>query len=53
MTKREARKEILVYADWIGIIKSKVSNWKSIANKYEIPKSEQLIIEKAFNPSTS
>ncbi len=34
-------------------IKSKVSSWKSIANKYEIPKSEQLIMGKAFNLSTS
>ena len=29
-------------------IKSKVSNWKIIADKYGIPKSEQLIMEKAF-----
>lgn len=29
-------------------IKSKVGEWKTIANKFDIPKSEQLIIEKAF-----
>ena len=29
-------------------IKSKVSEWKAIANRYDIPKSEQLIMEKAF-----
>jgi len=29
-------------------IKSKVGEWKAIANKYDIPKSEQLIMEKAF-----
>jgi serine/threonine-protein kinase HipA len=29
-------------------IKSKVSGWKAIADKYDIPKTEQLIMEKAF-----
>lgn len=29
-------------------IKSKVSEWKAIANRYDIPKSEQLIMENAF-----
>jgi serine/threonine-protein kinase HipA len=32
----------------ISEIKSKVQDWKAIANKYNIPKSEQLIMEKAF-----
>jgi len=29
-------------------IKNKVSDWKTIANKYDISKTEQLIMEKAF-----
>ena len=29
-------------------IKGKVGEWKAIANSYDIPKSEQLIMEKAF-----
>ena len=29
-------------------IKSKVADWKAVASKYEITKSEQLIMEKAF-----
>jgi serine/threonine-protein kinase HipA len=32
----------------ISEIKSKVQDWKAIADKYDIPKSEQLIMEKAF-----
>jgi len=28
--------------------KSKVGEWKAVANRYDIPKSEQLIMEKAF-----
>lgn len=30
-------------------IKSKVVDWKAVANNYDIPKSEHLIMEKAFN----
>lgn len=29
-------------------ITSKVRNWKAVAEKYDIPRSEQLIMEKAF-----
>jgi serine/threonine-protein kinase HipA len=32
----------------ISDIKSKVSKWQSVADIYKIPKSEQLIMEKAF-----
>ena len=28
--------------------KNKVGEWKAVANRYDIPKSEQLIMEKAF-----
>jgi len=32
----------------IELIKAKVKDWKRIADKYHLPKSEQSIMEKAF-----
>jgi len=54
MEARSNNKDIFVYAHWTGMevivgIKKSVTKWRSVANKYQLPKSEQELMAKVFD----